>query len=367
MKINKNKYLKYLNPIELSQTKKVLKANPSVSIVEQAETNNITQTHLYLYNSDHCEQEQNTQTTIDLTQLKENQNYWWNIPIQDKNFVEEIGKSIGLHPLAVEDILSKHQRAKAEDFDNIYLCILQTLNFNKEIQIIESSQISFVLGKNYLFTFQEDNNLSLFNPICKRLESSLSKIRTRSVDYLMYAMLDTIVDNYFEILEEIGEQIEKLEEEITRNQTNIYTMNKINTLRKELIFFKRHTAPVRELVNNIIRSDSPYIDDKYNNYFKDIYDHIIQIIDLTENYRDVVSNIRDLYLNQNNLKLNEVMKILTIVTTLLAPATVIGGVFGMNFDKIPFAHHQYGFWITTVIMLIIPLLMLVYFKKKKWF
>jgi magnesium transporter len=144
-------------------------------------------------------------------------------------------------------------------------------------------------------------------------------------------------------------------------------MNHINDLRKEIMFFKRDAHPVRELMNSIIRSETLLIEERNNKYFKDIFDHIIQANDLCETYRDVITNIRDLYVSQVNLKTNEIMKFLAIVTALLAPATVIGGMFGMNFDRIPILHNQYGFWIATSLMIMVPICMLFYFKRKNWF
>jgi magnesium transporter len=183
----------------------------------------------------------------------------------------------------------------------------------------------------------------------------------------MYTLIDTIVDHYFIVLDKLALQIEQLEEAITRGDTTRYTMNEINNLRKEIMFFKRNVSPVRELIGSIIRSENMQIHDRTYKYFKDVYDHSIQANDLCDTYRDVISDMRDLYLSQMNLKLNEVMKFLAIVTSLLAPATVIGGIFGMNFDRIPYLHHQDGFWIATVLMIVIPILMLFYFKQKKWF
>ncbi len=362
----RNNYLKYLNPLELLQTRKILNSNPTVLKPDKAETASVIS--LYAYNRNNCiSKKELTVEELHVETFQEDTHYWLNLDILNKKSVERVGNYIGLDNLIIEDILSVHQRPKVDEFQNCFTCVLQMLYYNTTQHTVESEQVSFVLGKNFLFTFQDDSHRDLFDPIRERLFNPLSKVRQNGSDYLMYALLDVIVDNYFDVLEKLGEQIEKMEEDITRNNADSYTMNRINNLRKELIFFKRNTSPVRELINNIIRSDHAYIEDANNKYFKDINDHMVQIIELAETYRDVIMNIRDLYLNQTNLKLNEVMKFLAIVTTLLAPATVIGGVFGMNFDRIPYLHHQNGFWIATVAMLIAPLLMLIYFKRKHWF
>jgi magnesium transporter len=167
-------------------------------------------------------------------------------------------------------------------------------------------------------------------------------------------------------MEKLGERIEFLEEEVVRS-SNTRSLAKINQLRKELIVLKRNIAPVRDLVGGIIRSESELLDDRTTKYFKDVYDHIVQAYDLSENYRDMMISMQDLYINNVNLRMNEVMKVMAIVTCLLAPATVIGGIFGMNFDTIPYLHNQYGFWAAVAVMLIIPVWMISAFKKRGWF
>jgi magnesium transporter len=167
-------------------------------------------------------------------------------------------------------------------------------------------------------------------------------------------------------MEKLGEQVEQVEEEVVRS-SNTKSLARINQLRKELIVLKRNIAPVRELVNGFIRSESELLDDRTTKYFKDVYDHIVQAFDLTENYRDMMMSMQDLYINNVNLRMNEVMKVMAIVTCLMAPATVIGGIFGMNFDKIPYLHNDYGFFIAVFLMTVIPVLMLRIFRRRGWF
>lgn len=366
MKLTRRNYLQYLNPLELLQTKKVLQSNPNILTDDTFKNESVIS--LYEYDENKCVSTSPLSIEdVEKIELNSKENTWLNLDILSKTNVEEIGAKIGLHPLIIEDILSVHQRPKVDEFENYFTCVLQMMYYNELNNTIESEQVSFVLGGNYLVTFQDDSHRDLFNPIRERLKTIGSKVRTQGSDYLFYALLDSIVDHYFVVMEKLGEQIERLEEQITRQEEDTYTMNRINNLRKEIIFFKRHTSPVREIINNIIRSEHYVLHEKNNKYFKDIYDHIIQIIELTDNYRDMLGNIRDLYFSQTNLKLNEVMKFLAIVTTLLAPATVIGGIFGMNFDRIPYLHHQNGFWIATALMIVAPILMLYYFRIKKWF
>ena len=193
-----------------------------------------------------------------------------------------------------------------------------------------------------------------------------SRVRLRGADYLCYSMVDLIVDNYFYVMEKLGDRIEQVEEEVIRN-SNKRSLARINQLRKELIVLKRNIAPVRDLIGGMLRSESLLLDDKTTKYFKDVQDHITQAYDLSENYRDIMISMQDLYINNVNLKMNEVMKVMAIVTCLLAPATVIGGIFGMNFESIPLLHNKWGFLTSVCLMLLIPLWMLAAFKRRGWF
>jgi magnesium transporter len=291
---------------------------------------------------------------------------WINIDGLRKNDVDLVCQHFDIHALVVEDILSVNQRPKMEEVDNVMFCLLNMLYFNETKKTVESEQISIVLGQNFVISFQEDASRDVFNPLRQKLVLSKSQIRSRTADYLCYAMIDLIVDNYFLVMERIGEQIELLEEELIKRSNN-RSLIKINQLRKEHIILKRNIAPVRDLVNSIIRSESDLLEDRTTKYFNDVHDHIAQAYDLSENYRDMLTSMQDLYINNVNLKLNEVMKVMAIVTCLLAPATVIGGIFGMNFDIIPYAHHSWGFYFAVGLMLLIPIWMLWEFRRRGWF
>jgi magnesium transporter len=253
-----------------------------------------------------------------------------------------------------------------DEIDDFVFCVLNMLYFNSDNTSVETEQISIVLGRNFVISFQEDASRDVFNPIREKLKINNSKLRQNGADFLFYMVIDSIVDHYYLVMEKLGDQIEHLEEAIVR-QANQRTLAKINLLRKEMIVLKRSIGPVREMVNGILRSESELIEEKTEKYFKDIYDHIIQANDLAENYRDMMINLQDLYMSNVNLKLNEVMKVMAIVTCLLAPATVIGGIFGMNFDRIPLLHNQWGFFISVGLMLIVPMWMIFAFRKRGWF
>jgi magnesium transporter len=250
--------------------------------------------------------------------------------------------------------------------DSILYCLLNMLYYNETTQTVEQEQVSIVLGDEFVITFQEDPHRDVFNPIREKLKIPNSKLRLRGADYLCYSMLDLIVDNYFFVMEKLGDRIEELEEQVIHN-SNSRSLARISSLRKELIVLRRNIIPVRDLVSGIIRSESDLLDDRTTKYFKDVYDHIMQAQDLVDNYRDIMVTMQDLHINNVNLRMNEVMKVMAIVTCVLAPATVIGGIFGMNFDKIPYLHNDYGFYIAVLLMLLIPVYMLWLFRKRGWF
>ena len=359
------KYISYLlNPLELLRTQKILQVNPT-AVATRKEPENI---RLFVYDYD--------QQGIDIKELSDISSCfgyiesprvtWLNVDGLRKKDVEVICNKYGIHNLVTEDILSIGQRPKMDDIDGLLFCLLNMMYFNETESTVETEQISIVLGKNFVISFQEDEKRDVFNPLREKLKISGSKIRQNGADFLFYSLIDMIVDNYYVVMEKLGERIEGLEEDIVRN-SNKRSLARINMLRKEMIILKRSVAPVRELVNGILRSESELIEEKTGKYFKDVYDHIIQANDLAENYRDMMMNLHDLYLSNVNLKMNEVMKVMAIVTCLLAPATVIGGIFGMNFETIPLLHNKWGFFISVGLMLFIPMAMLRMFKKQGWF
>src|SRR6185437_933860 len=291
---------------------------------------------------------------------------WINIDGLRKKDVDDMCAHFNIHPLIAEDILSIGQRPKVDEINGMVYCLLSMLYFNKEEKYVEPEQISILLGKNFVLSFQEDASKDVFNPLRDKLRIMGSKIRQNGADFLFYSLIDMIVDNYFIVMEKLGEEIEALEEDIIR-RADTRSLAQINTIRKEMIVLKRNVAPVRDLVNGILRSESELIETRTESYFKDVYDHIVQANDLAENYRDMMINLQDLYLSKVNLKMNEVMKVMAVVTCLLAPATVIGGIFGMNFNKIPWIHNDYGFFIAVGLMLLIPVWMIIIFSKRGWF
>jgi magnesium transporter len=367
VKLKPEKYLRYLylpNLFGTMRTKEILHVNPTV-IPPREEAADVC-VSVFDYDTTTVEEQKLDSVAEALKYRDSSRITWINIDGLRKQDIETICNHFGIHPLLVEDILSIDQRPKMDEVEGVLFCLLNMLYFNAENKTVETEQISIVLGQNFIITFQEDASRDAFDPVRSKLKIAKSQVRQRTADYLLYVLLDLIVDNYFLVMEKLGNEIEIVEEEVIR-RSNTRSLARINQLRKELIVLKRNTAPVRDLINSIIRSESDLLDDRTTKYFKDVYDHIVQAFDLSENYRDIMISMQDLYINNVNLKLNEVMKVMAIVTCLLAPATVIGGIFGMNFDAIPYLHNQYGFWIAVGIMLIIPVWMIWVFRKRGWF
>lgn len=368
MNLRPEKYLKYFylpNLFVTKRTKEILSVNPTI-IPSREEAKEV---NVYVYDYDASIIEEKKLAAIDQCAVfKGNGKITWiNIDGLRKADVEAVCSCYDIHPLIIEDILSINQRPKLEETENIIFCLLNMLYYNIEKQAVEQEQISILLGKDFVISFQEDATRDVFNPLRDKLKVSTSKIRLRGADYLCYTLLDMIVDNYFVVMEKLGEQIEIVEEEVARGD-NPRSLARITQLRKELIVLKRNFAPVRELVNGFLRSDTELVETRTIKYYRDIYDHIIQATDLSENYRDVMVSLQDLHVNNVNMKMNEVMKVMAIVTCLLAPATVIGGIFGMNFDaNVNFFHQRWGFYTAVGLMLLIPVGMLMMFRKRGWF
>ncbi len=360
-----SKYLQLIFPIfNTKRTKEIFVFNPTV-IPERAEA---VETKISVFDYTPADfHEKEIKEIGDCIHFKNNNRITWiNIDGLRKQDVETISKQFQIHPLLVEDILSVGQRPKMDEIDGILFCLLNMLYFNEQTGSVETEQISIALGKDIVISFQEDAKRDVFDLLRSRLRMANSRIRLAGADYLCYSLLDMIVDNYYIVLEKLGERLELVEEEIIRmNSTK--SLARINNLRKELIVLKRNVSPVRDLINNFIRSESDLIEERTSKYFKDVYDHIVQANDLVENYREMMLSLQDLYLNKVNLKMNEVMKVMAIVTCLMAPATVIGGIFGMNFEVIPLLHQRRGFYIAVGLMLLIPIWMLRVFKKRGWY
>ena len=285
--------------------------------------------------------------------------------VHDIRILEQVGPLCGLHPLTLEDILNTDQRPKMEDFgEYIYIVLKMFVPAGDPSEGDVSDQISIVLGRNFVISFQERKS-DVFNPLRERIKRDRGRMAKMGADYLAYAIMDTIVDNYFAILETKGERMDSLEEELLKNPAPAI-MHAIQSLKHEMIYLRKAVWPLRETINNLERSASPLIRNSTRPYLKDVYDHTIQVIDTVETFRDMISGMLDIYLSSVSNKMNEVMKVLTVIATIFIPLTFIVGIYGMNFKYMPELELRWGYHALWLVMITVVIFMLFYFKRKKW-
>ena len=290
---------------------------------------------------------------------------WINIDgVHDSEIIEKLGKHFRFHPLLLEDIMNTEQRPKIDDFGDYLFVVAKMLQYNEQKDQIVEEQISLILGSNFVISFQEQEG-DIFDPIRERIRQKKGRVRTMWSDYLVYALMDVIIDNYFIVLEKLGEKIEDVEEELLVNPSK-QTLQDTHALKRKMISLRRASWPLRDVISGMQRTGSVLIKKPTAIYLKDVYDHTVQVIDTIETYRDIISSMLDIYLSGISNKLNEVMKVLTIIGTIFIPLTFITGIHGMNFKFMPELEWKYGYFATLGVMLVIGLLMLLYFKRKRW-
>ena len=290
---------------------------------------------------------------------------WININgVHKMKVIEEIGKCFNLHPLILEDIVDTDQRPKIKDFGNYIFVILKMLYYDKNDNEMKVEQVSLILGKNYVISFQEREG-DVFSSIRERIRNNIGRIRKAGADYLIYALIDAIVDNYFIITEKLGEKIENLEDKVI-SRPKPANLRVIHKLRRDLIFLRKSVWPLREVISILQKGESSLILKPTNVYLKDVYDHTIQVMDTVETLRDIISGMLDIYLSSASIRMNEIMKMLTIIATIFIPLTFITGIYGMNFRNIPEIKWVWGYPVVLLGMLIIGIVMVIYFKRKKW-
>jgi len=290
---------------------------------------------------------------------------WINVDaIHQVEILEQLGDCFGLHPLVLEDILNTDQRPKMEDFGEYIFVVLKTFSYNDPSDEVEPEQISLILGPGFVLSFQEREG-DVFNPIRERVRNGKGRIRRMGADYLAYALLDLVVDNYFIVLEQVGEKVEFLEEELVTNPTP-ETLQTIHNLKREMIFLRKSVWPLREVIGGLERGESSLIEESTGIYLRDVYDHTIQVIDTIETFRDMISGMLDIYLSSVSNRMNEVMKVLTIIATIFIPLTLVAGIYGMNFQYMPELEWRWGYPMFWLVVLAIGVLMVVYFRRKKW-
>jgi magnesium transporter len=299
-----------------------------------------------------------------LSSLQPDHVNWINLDgLTDLNIVEKLQTHFQLHSLLVEDVLAD-QRPKAEEYEN-YLFFTLKMLYRIDGMQIDYEQISFVLGHDFLLSFQEKEG-DLFDGFRDRIRLDLGKVRKKNGDYLLYRLIDIIVDNYYNVLDKIGDLIEEMEDNVYENTSNT-TFNKIQHLKKELIYLRKALYPLREALGTLVKGESEFIQEENLRYYSDVYDHVAHLIDSLDTYKDLTSSLLDIHINAMNTKLNEVMKVLTVISTIFMPLTFIVGVYGMNFRHMPELDWPLGYYGIWGMMILIFVGMLFFFKRKKWF
>lgn len=320
------------------------------------------------YDNEHTEIKKSAKLRNALVDYRhDNKIFWINVEGTKKSEIRRLCQHFNIHTLLIDDILSRGQRAKSDALDEHLFCILPILHFSEDNKTLEKEQLSIVLGKNYVLSFLSGNEENPFKNIRQKYVNQLDIVRSKSADFLCHNLMDTIVDDYFTVLENVSTRLHQLESLIIKGNDNKKILIDLSTLRNELMLIKTSITPVRDLIQSFMYIDSKLVENENVRFFKDIYDHILLAIEYCESYRELANNLQDLYMNQVNQKMNEVMKIFTFVTVLLAPATIIGGIFGMNFDSVPLLHNNYGFYVSIFLMIFIPIVMFFIFRKKGWF
>lgn len=278
--------------------------------------------------------------------------------------IEKIGEHYELHPLVLEDIVNISQRPKIDEYDDYLFVVLKMLYYDSNEKIV-SEQVSFILGKDYVLSFQESEG-DVFDSVRERIRHAKGRVRSMKSDYLLYVLIDAVVDHYFSVIEILGDKIEDFETEIFSGNVKEDISKEIQDLKREILRVRRAIFPLREVLNRIEKNESALVDPKTHTYYRDIYDHLIQVSENIDIYREMIWSLMDMYMTTISNKMNEVMKVLTIMASIFIPLTFIAGVYGMNFEYIPELKYKNAYFVLWGVMIVIFLGMLLYFKRKKW-
>lgn len=290
---------------------------------------------------------------------------WININgLSDIKTVTAIGKHFGIHSLVLEDIVNTRQRPKMEEYEHFIFIVLKMLSEGEESY--KTEHIAIVTGQDYVLTFQESDDGDVFDGLRERISTSLGRIRSLKSDYLMYTLLDTVIDYYFLVVEDVGTRIEELENNVFEGDTDEKMAKSIQNLRPQVINLRRVSYPVKEITGKLEKTDHPLIAEKTFKYLRDLHDNSLQVAENIEIFREMMLGLMDMYLSTINNKMNEVMKVLTVIATIFIPLTFLTGIYGMNFVNMPELNWKYGYFYVLSLIAIVVLGMLWYFKKKRW-
>ena len=319
---------------------------------------------LISYNADRVE-ERPVQTVDDILRSRDsNAIIWVHCEGLDiASMIETLGHHFGIHPLVLEDILNTHQRPKFEEYEDYLFIVLKTLTSDQTLTV-HHEQISILMFANILFTFREKQD-TLFNALKLRLTNAKGRLRSLGTDYLTYAIMDTVVDQYFSLTDKLEGAIEAIEIKLMdKPRTPIFA--RIQLLKRELVFVRKAITPLREVLLAMQRSETKLIQEKTLPYFRDVFDHNLRVIDTMDSYRDLINGMLDIYLSSVSNRMNEVMKVLTVFATIFIPLTFLVGVYGMNFEHMPELHWKWSYPILWGFFFLIPAVLLIWFRKKKW-
>jgi magnesium transporter len=357
--------MKKLNPKSTTKTKSKLGLAPGALVFTgNRKVEKVQLHHLKYNNKEHKESLLDNHSEII---LEDNSKFidWYDLRgIHDENLISEIGKAFKIHPIALESVLDIYSRPKYDEYQSGILILIKAITYNKESKKVKLEHISIFFCEELLVSFQEDHT-DVFSNVRNRILNQNGRVKERGSDYLAFALADSIVDNYYVVLEEIGDNIEVLEDNILDGE-EVQIKERIHHLKKQVIFIRKQISPLREAISRFSKSDNKLIADSSQLFVRDLYDHTIQIMDMIDTHRDILNGLQDLYISEISNRMNQIMKVLTIITTLFVPLSFLCGLYGMNFDNIPELHLKDGYFILLGVMATIVFILLAWFRKKKW-
>ena len=285
--------------------------------------------------------------------------------LHDVSLLETLGAIFSIHPLVLEDIAHPSQRAKLEVYDDYLFIVVRAINPAVEGQPPEEEQVSLIVGQNYLLTFQERAS-PIFNAVRQRIQTNRGRVRRMGVDYLAYALLDAVVDQYFVVLEDMGEELEDLEDRLLEDP-GPRRLEELHDLRKDVMTIRRATWPIRDMLNIVLRDESDLFDSATLPFLRDLQDHTLHVMDIVEEFRELLAGLMEVYLTSSSARTNEVMKVLTVIASIFIPLTFLTGIYGMNFEYMPELHSRWGYPLLWVAMGVITLVQLFFMWRKRWF
>jgi magnesium transporter len=351
---------------KLFQRKKNIGLPPGTITGNGTEVKDKIRISYFDYDANHC-QEREMEKIEECFILKDRPTVTWiNIEGKDVDIIEKIDSCYGIHPLVLEDILNTEQRPKFEDHEDYLFIVLKMIHFDKSVNDIVAEQVSLVVGASYVISFQETaEEGDVFDQIRSRIRENRGRVRRMGADYLAYCLVDSIIDNYFVVMEKVGYRIEELEERVLGDD-NPNIPKEIHQLKTVISYFRRQIWPLREVLSTLQRSESKLIKKSTEAFLRDAYDHTIVVAETLEAFKDTLAGLHDIHLSNITNKMNEVMKVLTTLSTIFIPLTFIVGIYGMNFDVMPELHWEQGYHFCLIFMAVIAVVMLTIFKARKW-